>query len=67
MVVLLSGLLMGIVNSAFMLLSRNYVGFVFSEDLAVIEMLKDIIPLIAIFQVGDDLTGATQGMSTIIS
>lgn len=44
-----------------MLLSRDHVGFIFSEDLEVIELLKGIIPLIAIFQIGDDLTGSTQG------
>lgn len=52
---------MGVLNSSFMLLSRNHVGFIFSEDLEVIELLKGIIPLIAIFQIGDDLTGSTQG------
>lgn len=44
-----------------MLVSRNRVGFIFTEDLAVIEELKEIVPLIAIFQIGDSLSGATQG------
>lgn len=66
-VVCISGLLMGVFNSSIMLLSRNKVGFVFSEDLAVIELLKEIIPLIAIFQIGDDLTGATQGNAALLS
>lgn len=52
---------MGILNSSAMLVSRNRVGFIFTEDLAVIEELKEIVPLIAIFQIGDSLSGATQG------
>jgi hypothetical protein len=51
----------GIVNSSVMLLSRNHVGYIFSEDYEVVKLLADIIPLIAVFQIGDDLSGATQG------
>jgi len=60
-IVWISGLLMGVLNSSVMLISRNHVGYIFSGDHEVVKLLADIIPLIAVFQIGDDLSGATQG------
>lgn len=56
---------MGIFNSSAILIARNHVGYVFSEDEAVVTLLADVVPLIAIFQIGDDITGATQGRSAV--
>lgn len=58
----LSAVVLGVFNSTMILIFRKRIGWIFSGDQEVIDYLAKVVPLIAVFQVMDVLTGATQGI-----
>lgn len=61
-VVWLSGIALGLMNVIVLLASRSRIGHLFTTDDQVNGLVADIIPLIAIFQIADCLTGSAQGI-----
>jgi len=58
----LSAICLGLFNSTMILIFRKKIGWIFSSDEEVIDYLATVVPIIAIFQVVDVLTGSTQGI-----
>ncbi|KAJ3028095.1 UNVERIFIED_CONTAM: hypothetical protein HDU68_002480 [Siphonaria sp. JEL0065] len=52
-VVVLLGLLLAIMNSSFLVMGRKQLGYIFTDDQAVIDVVNEIIPLAATFQIAD--------------
>ncbi|KAJ3074487.1 hypothetical protein HDU98_011170 [Podochytrium sp. JEL0797] len=54
-VVLCLGLFLALMNSTLLMLGRNQLGYIFSDDPAVIAIVKQIVPLASAFQIADVL------------
>lgn len=54
--------LSGIFNSSLLVIFRRPIASLFSEDTAVIELLIRILPLLALFQVADGISGVSGGI-----
>jgi MATE family multidrug resistance protein len=59
---LLFSILFGLVNSAFFLFTRNKLGYLFSSDPKVIDLVSQVLPLCAIFQVADGVASVGGGV-----
>lgn len=59
---ILLSILAGILNSTFFLVTRSWIGWTFSEDQAVVELVTSIVPLLALFQVADGICGVIGGI-----
>jgi MATE family multidrug resistance protein len=59
---LLFAVLFGCVNSAFFLITRTRLGKLFSSDQEVIDMVAQVLPLCAVFQVADGIASVGGGI-----
>ncbi|KAG2228622.1 hypothetical protein INT48_004443 [Thamnidium elegans] len=59
---LLFSVLFGIINSLFFLLTRSKLGLLFSSDQKVIDMVSNVLPIFAIFQVTDGIASVGGGV-----
>ncbi|GAA5804461.1 hypothetical protein HPULCUR_009955 [Helicostylum pulchrum] len=59
---LIFSVLFGIVNSLFFLMTRSKLGLLFSSDQKVIDMVSNVLPIFAIFQVTDGIASVGGGV-----
>lgn len=59
---ILFAVLFGCINSSFFLLTRSRLGYLFSSDQQVIDMVAHVLPICAIFQVADGIASVGGGV-----
>lgn len=59
---ILVSVLIGLLNSSLVFFTRHQLGFLFSSDPLVIQMVASVLPIVAIFQCADCITGIVGGI-----